>query len=384
MAPHDKLTRWLDLIAALLRRRQPASFEQLCSDVPAYAASGARRDSVLRTFERDKDELRRLGIAIETLTDAHAGESLYRLRAEAFYLPYLSLCDSEFPRTVDARSIERPKGFGYQGLSIYPVTPDERVTLRRAASRVRALGNPTLDRDAESALRKLEFDLGLLPVAEPLVTANPVDAAVFELLGAALDDRKRVTFTYRSIGREVIGSRTVEPYGLVFMTGHWYLVARDVTAEDIRQFRISRISDATPNGSKRQQPDYEIPVTFDLPAHAASRQAWELGDNDAVAVTVQFRGASGQVQQAARFGAPVNGRVEDATAHATDSAAAMVQRIFAVRRREPFLRWLLTFAGDARPLAPDTFVNEWQALVQHSISAYAITHAMPSTATESA
>ncbi len=373
MAPHDKLTRWLDLIATLLRRRQPASFEQLCNDVPAYAATDAKRESVLRTFERDKDELRRLGIAIETLTDASAGESLYRLRADAFYLPYLSLCDSEFPRPVDTRRIQRPQGMGYQGLSIFPVTPDERVTLRRAASRVRALGNATLDLDAESALRKLEFDLGLLPIAEPLVTTSAVDTTVFEQLGAALDDRKRVTFTYRSIGRDVTSSRTVEPYGLVFMTGHWYLVARDVESDGIRQFRISRIGGTKANSAKRQQPDYEIPTTFDLHAHAASRQAWELGDDDAVSVTVQFRGTSGQVQQAMRFGD---------TAHDSD------HRIFAVRRREPFLRWLLTFAGDARPVAPDSFVSEWQSLVQRTMSAhavtYAVTYALPLTATEPA
>ncbi len=369
MAPHDKLTRWLDLIATLLRRRQPASFEQLANDVPAYASTETKRESVLRTFERDKDELRRLGIAIETITDASAGESLYRLRADAFYLPYLSLCDSEFPRRVDPRLVQRPQGLGYQGLSIFPVTPDERVTLRRAASRVRALGNSALDLDAESALRKLEFDLGLLPIAEPLVTTSAVDTTVFEQLGAALDDRKRVTFAYRSIGRDVTGSRTVEPYGLVFMTGHWYLVARDVAGNAIRQFRISRIGSTKTNNAKRQQPDYEIPATFDLHAHAASRQAWELGDDEAVAVTVQFRGTSGQVQQAMQFGN---------VAH--DSA----QRVFAVRRREPFLRWLLTFAGDARPVAPDAYVSEWQALVQRTIAAHAGADALPRTATESA
>src|SRR5688500_19628514 len=85
----QKLQRWVDLLAALLIRQRYAPFDELAKDIPGYAAANAQRDSVMRTFERDKDELRRFGVPIETVKDGE-GETLgYRLDRKAFYLPYL-------------------------------------------------------------------------------------------------------------------------------------------------------------------------------------------------------------------------------------------------------------------------------------------------------
>ena len=62
-----KLQRWIDLLAALLRRRFPVTLEELSPDVPAYAVA-RQKTALRRTFERDKDELRAFGIPIETVT----------------------------------------------------------------------------------------------------------------------------------------------------------------------------------------------------------------------------------------------------------------------------------------------------------------------------
>ena len=66
-----KLQRWLDVVAYLAARRLPVSTEELWQNVPAYAAGvdGSKKEKarVRRTFERDKDELRDLGIPIETV-----------------------------------------------------------------------------------------------------------------------------------------------------------------------------------------------------------------------------------------------------------------------------------------------------------------------------
>src|SRR5690348_4380163 len=98
-----KLQRWMDLIAVLLARSLPATFEELAHAVPEYAAKIVayeketepdRRQtleaSLKRTFERDKDELRAFGVPIESLPDidGNAGGA-YRLRRTNFYLPYL-------------------------------------------------------------------------------------------------------------------------------------------------------------------------------------------------------------------------------------------------------------------------------------------------------
>ena len=365
MAAADKLTRWLDLLSALLRRHHGAVFADLRRDVPGYVAGGIDEQSVLRTFERDKDELRAFGIAIETLPDRDGGESRYRLLPAAFYLPFLALCESRIVPAIEVRTIARPQGIGYQSLPVLAITPDECLTLRRAAARVRALGTPTLDADAAAAIGKLERDVGLLPIGEPLTASVKVQASTFDVLSDALAARQRVTFTYASLGRNLTGMRTVEPYGLVFLTGHWYLVAHDADQQALRQFRVSRISKPKYNATRRQ-PDYVIPATFDLEAHAASRQAWELGDEEAVSVVVAFRGASGQVLQGMQLG---------------EETALPMQRHFRVRRRGPFLRWVLTFGGDASIVSPDEWRASWRALLRDTLAAHrAVSSAADATA----
>ena len=354
MAAADKLTRWLDLLAALLRRHHGAIFADLRRDVPGYFAGEVDEQSVMRTFERDKDELREFGVAIETLKDSDGGDSRYRLRSDAFYLPFLALCESRIVPALEVRTIPRPQGIGYQSLPVLAITPDECLTLRRAAARVRALGNPTLDADAAAAIRKLEQDVGLLPIGEPLTAAVKVLASTFEVLGGALSARKRVTFTYASMGRNRQSMRTVEPYGLVFLTGHWYLVAHDADQQALRQFRVSRISKPKYNAVTKQ-PDYVIPEAFNLEAHAASRQAWELGDEEAVSVVAAFRGASGQILQGMQLG---------------EEGSIPSQRHFRVRRRDPFLRWLLTFGGDASIVSPVEWRDSWSALLHGTLAAH--------------
>src|SRR5690349_20101366 len=65
-----KLQRWVDLLAALLIRQRHATFDELAKDVPGYDLANSQRESVLRTFERDKDELREFGVPIDTVGDA--------------------------------------------------------------------------------------------------------------------------------------------------------------------------------------------------------------------------------------------------------------------------------------------------------------------------
>lgn len=353
MASADKLTRWLDLLAALLRRRTPAAFAEFRHDVPGYVAGGIDEKSVVRTFERDKDELRAFGVAIETVPDSDGDESRYRLRADAFYLPFLALCETQLVPAVELRTIPRPSGMGYQTLPVLAITPDECLTLRRAAARVRALGNPTLEADALSAIRKLEKDVGLLPVGEPLVAAVKVRANSFDVLRSALAARKRVTFTYSGIGKGVSSVRTVEPYGLLFLTGHWYLVAHDPAQQALRQFRLNRMAKLKRASGKT--PDYEIHMSFDLEAHATSRQAWEIGDDDATLVVVEFTGDSGHVLQGMTLG---------------ERTADERQRGFRVRRRDPFLRWLLTFGGDATVVSPLAWRDGWRSLVEATLVAH--------------
>src|SRR5690606_36592990 len=139
MPPASKTQRWIDLLAALLARRYPATFDVLSQDVPAYANSRASRASVMRMFERDKAELRALGVPIETVRDENGDLAAYRIAPVDFYLPYLGLAGAQPARTTRPRRIDR---YGYLALRELSFTADELAMVADAAGRIRALGEP--------------------------------------------------------------------------------------------------------------------------------------------------------------------------------------------------------------------------------------------------
>src|SRR5512138_2683433 len=219
MPREPKLQRWTDLIAALLRRNYPATFEELARDIPAYADESKKKDAVMRMFERDKDELRSFGIAIETVPfeDDDGDASGYRLDRKTFYLPYLSLSAGGGKPGSKPRKIDK---FWYRALANLVFEPDELTIIAQAAQRVRALGDPVLTEEVESALRKLSFDL---PIPEPesfddilamsgtetrfatraAVWYTPVRENVFEILNDALNRKKQITFDYHAMSSDL-------------------------------------------------------------------------------------------------------------------------------------------------------------------------------------
>jgi predicted DNA-binding transcriptional regulator YafY len=353
----SKLQRWIDLLAALLVRRYPATFDELAADIPAYSGKKKADASLMRMFERDKDELRVFGIPIETVTNDQ-GETLgYKLSSKDFYLPYLALAEM-------GRTVSKPKKvdkYGYQALSTLTFEPDELAVLSSAIARVTQLGDPVLRLDAESVGRKLAFDLPLgAIVATDGTTRMPSrtqpSAELFDQLNDALLRRKKVSFTYRGIESGFAKDRSIEPYGLFFLSSHWYLAGSDADSREVRNFRLSRIERLTVNSRRAQTPDYEIPPTFSLREHARSRLPWEIGDGDLVEAIVRFPRRTGASSSAAMLGEQIPG----------ESGL----RRFRIRRGDAFARWLLSFGGDAVPIAPPAVVKEFVRQIEVTRSLY--------------
>ena len=390
-----KLQRWVDLLAALLIRHRHAPFDELAKDVPGYDLANGQKESVLRTFERDKDELRRFGVPIDTVKDADGNTLGYRLERKAFYLPYLMLAGQE-------RAAQAPQKIdheGYRALETLAFEPDELDAIIEAAARVRALGDPILAAEAEAAIRKLALDLPLGAVFDDAVAAPAVlersaadamrkrsiaspapasfeklmqrfeptivpprrvpDATVFDRLSDALARRKVVTFDYHSMERDERSRREVEPYGLFFVSAHWYLAGRDVGQHALRNFRLSRVSRVDVNAKKSQTPDYDLPLDFSLREHAKSREQWEIRDWDATPAIVEFVANPGATRAALELGRPVEGNTN--------------RREFQVRRLDAFARWVLSFGGDARPIAPPELRDACERVAAETLARYART-----------
>jgi proteasome accessory factor B len=358
LKPSDaKLQRWIDLIAALLRHHYGATLAELKTMVPGYGGKRAQA-TVDRMFERDKDELRAVGIPIRSrLEDTDEGQDQrYYIKASEMYLPYLALVGR-------AKASTRLPPPGYRTLPTLAFEPDELSALVRAAQKAKAVGDPALARDAESALQKLTHDLGLalgavLGESEEHAVRIPErgGAPSVGVLGDALLRRKRVEFTYHSINRDATETRTVEPYGLFFASGHWYLAGRDAAADGLRSFRVSRMERVSANDKKPQSVDYEIPRDFHLSEHARSKEPWELGDDAPQEMIVEIRGTKGASVAARTLGEPVVGEPN--------------RRCFHVRRIDSFARWIMSFAGDVVPVAPPELIEQYRTVLASTAALY--------------
>ena len=187
----SKVQRWLDLIAYLVGRHFPVPVEELMERLPAYARQWRGGDekvraSVRRKFERDKDELRELGIPLETVTYSinYGMEEAqgYRIRKKDLFLPYLKLIGKaglsrrpgrpgpETPTRIQDRgeAIDAPEPPALLAdAELFNVTPDGSIEIRHelAADAVWGLkeladlpGFPMAPA-ARSAFRKFTFDL---------------------------------------------------------------------------------------------------------------------------------------------------------------------------------------------------------------------------------
>ncbi len=305
--PPDRLERVTDLLLVLLDTPRPLSLREIADRVPGYPdGHGARRQA----FERDKRLLRDEGVPV--LVEPIDGDDQlgYRVDPGQYYLPALDL------------------------------GPDEQAALNLAVAGVH-LGEPT----AGEALTKLgaagvagRRSLGVLPVVD-LPASGLARLAV---LHDALRCRAVVAFPYRG------ERRSVDPAGLRFTRGHWYLVGYDRARGEARTFRVDRLEDepsAGPPGSA------SLPAGFDADG-AFARDPWRFGTGDEVSVDVLVDAVAAGTVVAELGPASVVERRTD---------GSVLVRL-AVNDEDALVRWVLGLLDHAEVVAP-TDVRE--RLVEH-------------------
>lgn len=379
---HEKAQRWLDLLAALAGAGPRfLTTEELMTSVEGYASrlkdGGTKaRDAVRRTFERDKKELRELGIPLEM--KRVGGESreeieAYQLPQKDFFLPYLRLLEDQgeapLPPGLDpdnphAREAERRLAERLRRPAAPPgqvhLTPEEAGVASEALRLVADLPGFPLASRARSALRKLRFDPGFPDAAAPVLFLEApgvaAEAEAVRLLSAALLERKVVRFTYRGMYRDQVSKRRVRPWGLLLQWGHWYLVGMDEDREERRVFRVGRMEGCATAGNPGA---YTIPEDFHLSDHVKA-DPWSLGsEEEATFVRVRFsfprsiwaeRNGHGELEASGEEGEGI--------------------RIFEVRQMDPFLRWILTLEGDAQILSPPEVRQAFSTMVEAVLARY--------------
>jgi proteasome accessory factor B len=205
--------RLVNLVICLLSTRRFLTAAQIAATVPGYEHNPddpRDHEAFQRKFERDKAELRELGVPLETGTasifDAEAG---YRIARREYELPDIHLEPDEAAAVGIAARLWQHAGLAAAASS--------------GLAKLRAAG---IDVDPHATLG-----------VEPVVS---VDAA-FEPLTAAVRDRQAVTFDYRVPEQDAATTRRLQPWGVVCWRGRWYVVGHDLEREAPRCFRLSRI-----------------------------------------------------------------------------------------------------------------------------------------------
>ena len=203
-----KSERLVNLTIALLATKRYLTKSEIFRTVEGYEGAP---EAMERMFERDKDDLRSLGISIElgTFDPIFEDEAGYRITPSSYQLNLGELDGTDI------------------------------ALLSLAAT---AWSGAALERESTSALIKLA-SMGIDSDSEALSLLTPqvsVTDQNFTLITEAIVRRSEIEFEYVSadLSRQV---RKIAPYSLRGQSGSWYLVGLDREKESIRTFRLDRM-----------------------------------------------------------------------------------------------------------------------------------------------
>ncbi len=205
MADVPKAERLVNLVIALLETRKPLTLAEIKRRTGYYEGN---EQSARRKFERDKDELRQLGVPIETRPSDLISEA-----ADGYI--------------IDRASYEQPD---------VKLDDDEAAAL---AIVVRM----TAEQDARLAFNRIAATSPDDVMADPALALGSrlaLGEGPYEELADAVVARRPVAFDYRRADG-VAERRDVHPYALLSRGGQWYLVGHDLGREAQRAYRLDRI-----------------------------------------------------------------------------------------------------------------------------------------------
>ena len=266
----DKSERLLNLLIMLLVQRHYVSKDRIRSIL--YPEAGD--DAFEKMFERDKEDLRSIGVPIEvgSIDPYFEDEPGYRIRADEFQLPEISLTGDEAAVVALATKV-------WEHARLAEATTE-------AVRKLTAFGLPV--------------DLSALDVVEPRLTA---DEPSFDVFWESTQDRTPVEFDYIRSGQAAVSTRHLQPWGVVRYSGRWYAVGFDTDRGEERIFRLSRIQGKARRSGRPGS--YDIPAGVDI--RAMARRLAPDSPNESVTVLVRHDAGGGLRRAAATVETDVPG-----------------------------------------------------------------------------
>jgi proteasome accessory factor B len=267
--------RLVNLVIALLGTRQYVTAAKIRATVPGYEADDGtdRADEAFkRMFERDKAELREMGVPLETgRTSIFDTEDGYRIARADYELPEITLTGEEAAAVGLALRL-------WESAQLAGAAHSALVKLKAAG----------IDVDPSRAI----------PLQPRLDAGEPA----FEPTYTAARDRRLLEFDYRRPDEDDPAHRRVQPWGVVAWHGRWYLVGQDLDRQAPRVFRLSRVV-GTPRPVGPAEA-FEPPADIDLTELVARQDG---GEERLVVVRARPGTAIGLRRQATPLGAADDG-----------------------------------------------------------------------------
>jgi proteasome accessory factor B len=270
----SKSERLMNLVIMLLVSRNFVTKERIREVIAGYRDSSD--EAFEKMFERDKAELRALGIPIELgyLDKFFEDEQGYRIARDAFELPDLDLAPDEIAVLGLAARVWQHAGLA--------------ATTSHALVKLKAAGHD-VDRDA-------------LDVLQPRVQADdPAFDAILDLTRS----RTPARFCYRRPADTQAQERHLEPWAVVTSRERWYVVGNDRDRGEPRMFRLSRIQgDVVADG---QPGSFTVPPGTDIRELTSNLTTTRSGPSQEAAVLARHGSAVLLRRRALSAEGPVTG-----------------------------------------------------------------------------
>lgn len=232
----DASERQLGLTFALIYSKFGLTKREIFERLPGYAGVDRSPDALNKIFERDKRDIRTLGVAIETIVpdDGDNQETRYRIPMQAFAWP------EKLKLTANQVALIE---LAVQCWSDAAMSPEVGAALMR----LRALGDvPTSEMVQQLAPRFRVFD------------------RAFDAISEAISECAPITFKYRKPNSQEIEQRTIQPWKLISVEGQWLVQGVDVDKDAARNFLLKRIVDKAVKVDFAPESRFERPTTEQL------------------------------------------------------------------------------------------------------------------------
>lgn len=226
----DKTERLINLTLGLLSSKRYLTKNEIFRNVAGYSGSP---ETMERMFERDKDELRGLGIEIEVgqIDPLFEDEQGYLIRSASIQI--------------------QPEEF----------SKEELLLMTMAANLWKESALSGISENALIKVASLDGGIGFNNIALPLIEDEKFSTRVFEKIIEAIQHNKYLTFAYKN------KQRIVAPYGLKNTKGFWYLIAQEKD-QDIKVFKLIRIESEIEILDSEEK--YTKPENFDINSYLES------------------------------------------------------------------------------------------------------------------